>query len=900
MIIVMSCSKKHTISENPVTDNLSISSIAESEDDTVITEGNSYFVTGNYNTAIEYYQDAMQLNKAVALYNIGVSYYILGNIVEAEKNFREAIEADPKFDEAVMNLVAVLAQQERNNEAEYYLSRIIKTNKSARVYVDMANIYLRLNDTPKALYYYRLALDSDPEIDYVRSNYANFLISIGEYQDGIDILETFMQKDFFINYNLANAYNKLGDQLASYTYANEALYSPSATEEGYNKLAYLFYDLKRYKDEAQTLQLLISKDPNKEYRSRVATSYINLKEYTKALDEITLLLKLYPDNFIYNILYYEVLILDLKVFEAGKYIRSIYSQFGGDIALYYYVKHVALYEVLNNDIKSRIFINRNSEWLNLARTVYSLRVGDIAAAKRYIDKVTPAAGHDYYSYLTYINIVDKNFLEADKLASKMNSMFIDTFWYRTVIAWNLKQPDKLLKIALEFKDNTAIQLRSPALSFTLIPRLDDMSYTFKFENRGVDIASMMAFPVFLNPDEIVQFLIKGRDTLNNIERQIAIDQLEAMKSNNEGIDAFQEYDFNIAIKKFIDASEILINNPKVSYNIGLSYFNLGNNQDALEFFNKAIIQNRNTSSAHLGLGLIESRLGNNISAGNNYKNAISTAEEDIFNNLREPLESARMVYLALLASDRFNKLDEAKSIVSSNDGFVFSAEKFMQYTETKNIEILDALLPSPVFRVNSIKNLLMLQYVDLDEIDDEYSPDIYYTLAKKYIMIKKGLKKITIFPEYMKNKVYLKDMVYNSIYVNNKEQGLKFLQLLSDRDFRYPELYKASLYYFLWLRDFVNAEASVGSLDRMGYTDKIAMFYKLLYNLINYNSIRLNSELLLYEDEYTEDYKSTTIASLYNLSVKDINAYYDRLSNLIATNPYMFDTMFIEVNFEKF
>ena len=242
IIFISSCSEKRTIVHDNATANLNINSVAQSEN-TDILEGNEKFSAGDFNEAIKLYEKASKTNKATAFYNIGVSYYLLNNTPMAELNFREAVKADPDFPEAVMNLIAVLAEQggEKAKEAESYVEKYINSaNHSADAYSGIANVYLSVNDTAKAMYYYKKALEKDASSPIVLENYANLLISIGEYEDGIDLLESLPNRNFIIHYNLANAYFALGNKESAFNNAQEALYSDGASETGYDKLAQLF------------------------------------------------------------------------------------------------------------------------------------------------------------------------------------------------------------------------------------------------------------------------------------------------------------------------------------------------------------------------------------------------------------------------------------------------------------------------------------------------------------------------------------------------------------------------------------------------------------------------------------------------------------------------------------
>lgn len=901
VFVTISCSKKREVVTNDVTSELPIESVVKSEDKT-ISEGNTHFAGGNYSTAIEYYKEAMQHNKATAFYNIGVCYYLLNNIPQAELNFREAVAADPNFDEAIMNLVAVLAQQEKVKEAEPFITRLIHTNKSPRVYIDIANISLKLGDTAKAIYYYKQALDIDPKSPFVLSNYANFLISLGEYRDGINILEKFQQKDFSINYNLANAYRHLDDMPTSLSYATEALYSPGASEEGCNKLAMLFADYKRYSDEVRALRMLISFAPKKEYKLRLVNSFLNSKEFSKALDELSFLLQEYPKDEDIKVMNYEVLIFDGRFTEAGKFIRDSYKSINSDKILYYYTKHVSLYEKDKKEVRPLIFVKRDSPYLNLSRTVFTLKDDKKQEAWNHLSKVPENIGHEYYYYRTFMLINNKRFRDADNSAKKMIQDRPDTFWYRLVIAWNLRQPDLMLQLAYIFKDNPAVtNVRTPVFKFDVAPILDDMSFTYRFDDTGADAAAMLAYPLFIEPDEIVQFLVLGRSTLKGSEKDAATKKLEGMKRNNEGVDAFYSYNFTQAVKKFQQAEKLLTGNAEVLYNLGVAYFNLGSNKEAMEAFKRAATHDKQLSQSYFGQGLILYRIGDRQGASSLFDQAVRVSTTNIDESENKNLDEIRSLYLSLLAGNRFEKHEEAKSTAPTDDAFAVSTGYLMDYFDDYDEKLLSNLNNSPVFRVSAVNDLLKIRHSNVADLRDVDSPDRYYTLARKYITLKMGGKSASNFNNrFAKDQVYLKDMVFTSVFLNDRASGLKYLQMLSNIDYTYEGLYKASMYYFTWARDFVNAEASYGTLDRLSYEDRLTAFYMMLYFLCNFNEDRLNTYITRYEENFGADYKSGTALALMNLRIRNLNGFYTAMSRLIKDDPYLFNKMFIEVDFARF
>lgn len=903
IIFTFGCSEKRTIVQDNATANLNISSVAQSEN-TDILEGNEKFSAGDFQEAIKSYEKASKENKATAFYNIGVSYYLLNNTPMAELNFREAVKADPDFPEAVMNLIAVLAEQggEKAREAEQYVEKYIdKANHSADAYSGIANVYLSVNDTAKAMYYYKKALEKDASSPIVLENYANLLISIGEYNDGISLLESLHNKNFVVYYNLANAYYALGNKDSAYGNAQEALYSDGASETGFDKLASLFNKLKKYSDEAQTLRILISGNDNRDYRVRLIKAYLSLAQNDKAVDEIDLLLKDYPNDEELSLLKYNVLVY-MDTAKAGDYIKSLYEKLKTDKVLSYYAKHVCYFNKTQNELRPYLQVNRNNGWISLAKAVYALKQGRYKDAETYLKSAGPENGHDYYAYNTFLNIKNRDFAKAASYASNLDLLQYDTFWYKLVIAWNLREPQTVLSLGEEYRNSSLISIRPPSFEFNIRPVLDDMSFTYRFDDKSVDAASMLAYPVFMKPDETTQFLITGRTALKERDRNSVTNKLEGIKMNNAALDDFTAFNFDSAKTKFEKAAANLTNNTIVLYNLALTYFNLGENDKAKEVIDKAFVIDKNDGFIHLISGLLNYRKGNYPEAKLNFDQAKLYASKKIGELEKPEDEDIMLLYLSILASDRPSRKNEAESIYKSKDnGFTVSCALLMDYFDDYDLEKINSLQDSPIFRVSRVRNLLALRHTPIDQFKDVDDADRYYTLAYKFAMLQRGAADAVMFNKrFAKDKVYLKDMVYVSIYKNDKKSGLNYLQSLSNMDYRYSELYKVSLYYFTWIRDFVNAEASYGSLDRLGYNDQTSFFYMLLYFLVNFNETRLNNYLKLYNDAYGADYKYDVVTAMMNLYTKNISTFDSIVRRLLSQDPYLFDKMFIEVNFEKF
>jgi tetratricopeptide (TPR) repeat protein len=118
--------------------------------DSQITSGNDFFLKGQFEDAIKYYEDGIAKNRSVAFYNIGVSYYLMGDIKKSEEAFRNSVAEDPGFREAYMNLAVVLTQTGQLAEAEKYVEKLLADESSSKLLVNMANIHLKKGETAKA------------------------------------------------------------------------------------------------------------------------------------------------------------------------------------------------------------------------------------------------------------------------------------------------------------------------------------------------------------------------------------------------------------------------------------------------------------------------------------------------------------------------------------------------------------------------------------------------------------------------------------------------------------------------------------------------------------------------------------------------------------------------------
>ena len=176
---------------------------------------------------------------------------------------------------------------------------------------------------------------------------------------------------------------------------------------------------------------------------------------------------------------------------------------------------------------------------------------------------------------------------------------------------------------------------------------------------------MLAYPVFMKPDETTQFLITGRSALKERDKNSVTSKLEGIKMNNAAIDDFAAFNFENARQKFEKAAGNLTNNTIVLYNLALTYFNLGENDKAKEIIDKAFVIDKNDGFIHLISGLLNYRKGNYPDAKLNFEQAKLYASKKIGELETPEDEDIMLLYLSVLSGDRPSRRNEAESIYKS-------------------------------------------------------------------------------------------------------------------------------------------------------------------------------------------------------------------------------------------
>jgi tetratricopeptide (TPR) repeat protein len=122
--------------------------------------GVSYFSMGNVNKALEIYSKALQLRPAytMALNNVGVIYFNAKKYDDALGYFLKAVRADSTFSDALGNVGAVYHNKGSYQQAIYYYEKAVRLNPGNRnIISNMSKAYNAVGNTERANYYLHLA-----------------------------------------------------------------------------------------------------------------------------------------------------------------------------------------------------------------------------------------------------------------------------------------------------------------------------------------------------------------------------------------------------------------------------------------------------------------------------------------------------------------------------------------------------------------------------------------------------------------------------------------------------------------------------------------------------------------------------------------------------------------------
>lgn len=185
------------------------------------TEGADSYELGNYVKAAALFKEVLRHRPMLAdVHNkLGFISSMEGNVEEAAAHFERAVELNPKYTEAALNLAITYSEMGKMDEANQIFTRIdssikdqgsgidpFAAGKLANEHFKLGNIYLEFGQTDSAIEEFRKALKLRPTLVDVLTRLATSLRDKGLYDEAVAELKRARQ----INPNYSPAQVQLG------------------------------------------------------------------------------------------------------------------------------------------------------------------------------------------------------------------------------------------------------------------------------------------------------------------------------------------------------------------------------------------------------------------------------------------------------------------------------------------------------------------------------------------------------------------------------------------------------------------------------------------------------------------------------------------------------------------
>lgn len=849
-----------------------------------ISEGNKKFLNGDYAGAISYYEKGLNENRAIAYYNIGVSYFLIGNFSESSKYFQEAYGIDNTFTEAYLNLAASYIELDKVEDAEKIIKELGKTVKTSKFLVNSAYVYLKKGNTAKALYYLQEAVRIGGDKDFINIAYGSYLLSVGEFGKGVEVFEKIKDKGFSEYYNLALAYYNIGDFNKSVLNAKNAL-AISENVPAYNVLAESYISAGDYILAAEVYKNILKLDTRIDYRIKYAFLLYRSGDSERALAVLSGIIKEYPYDKRAYLLKYKIYddLGDIK--NATEVIDATYSKIKDDEIVFKYVWHYVVRLEKGSTVRDIIFGNLGEDLSNVLKGLYFLKNKDYPKAKEFLDAVNNLRNSDYYLMLSYYYLKIQNYESALKSIDFVDKSTPEFFWYKFIAYWNLRDENNLLETARMFHENLKLFFKDPKVSVKLNPAVFDFDLSFPFDLEYEDVLKLSLTPIPMNPNEMIEFLSLGYKLLKDNENIKALEELkksvkfaESVETNNKGVGEFFNFNFKRSLEYFTAALKNLDNNPIILYNIGICYLNLGERNKAFYYFDRATVFNRFVLQAYLGKAVILSDNGDRTRVNNQYDILLSNYELMKVTDEKISEYFGYAVYFAEIGLGKYNKVLDSVISETETAKFYNYIANLGYFYKTGDDKYMTAISKLNIFRSKEIYSLYKI-YGQKNISDLMESEDIYYQTAALNIFseVGKDIKK-TIPAE----SPLLNDEIYRKILMGDFKNALVSLQKFSKNFFRQPQLYKISFYYFMAVNDKINSEASMGSLDRLGFKDIWTDYYKILYFLIFYNEKRATTQINSFIEKYPYDFRGMMGSAVLSFKNSNFKNLYNDIINMLT------------------
>lgn len=267
--------------------------------------GKAYYMNNQADSAVKIFNLALNIQQNDDLYySLAIAYKKLNDYESAIKSYKKAIEINPEKYNAMFNLANLYKDINDNENALLYAEKALKLNtKDENLFVLLSGCYEYNKNYDNAILMLKHAVLLNPSNSIYFYN-LGVLFSKLNMQD--NALEAYLRAvelkpDYVEAYvNLSSIYRNIDEKLAFECLNKAYNINPNASNVLLG-FAQIYKDLSDNKKSISFLEKIIKNDKNNaEAYSLLASNYMDISEYPKALELYNKALSLEPDNINYQ------------------------------------------------------------------------------------------------------------------------------------------------------------------------------------------------------------------------------------------------------------------------------------------------------------------------------------------------------------------------------------------------------------------------------------------------------------------------------------------------------------------------------------------------------------------------------------------------------------------------
>lgn len=316
-----------------------------------------------------YNQNSNKITSSLTLYYVAYSYAKLKKETLAEEYYEKSLKYDSKNISAGLEIVSKLFHNQKFDETEQLIFKMLKYQENDYLYYILAEIYYQKEDTDSAIKYYSYAIKTNPNISEYYYKIAILFSTKGFYKEAEEAFNTAIEiepDNILYNYSLAYMYYTNRDYDKAEKIIDYILELAPKNIQA-TSLKIIIYSIKEQSAKASELvENFIPAENNDDFAYyALAIYYESISQYKNAIENINKAIEINNESIEYKYLSakYNFIIKNSK--EAECICKQILEKNNKYIQAY-----ILLTQVYIQENKNKEAINNINKILELDKNIY--------------------------------------------------------------------------------------------------------------------------------------------------------------------------------------------------------------------------------------------------------------------------------------------------------------------------------------------------------------------------------------------------------------------------------------------------------------------------------------------------------------------------------------------------